>query len=157
MIIAGTGHRPQEIGGFKLPNPTYNKICQETERLLVELKPDKVLSGMALGFDQYLAAIAYKRKIPFVAVLPFEGQETAWPQESQKTYRLLRKVAIEEVIVSPGGYTPAKMQIRNQYLCDHSDILLACFIPTKTKGGTFNCIQYAKSIDRKIIFINPTT
>lgn len=48
MIIAGTGHRPSKLGGFILPNPTYIKVCKKIEDHLLELKPEKVLSGMAL-------------------------------------------------------------------------------------------------------------
>ena len=47
MIVAFTGHRPQKLGGYKLPNPTYIKVCQEIESTLKELKPEKVISGMA--------------------------------------------------------------------------------------------------------------
>lgn len=49
MIVAFTGHRPDKLGGYKLPNPTYVKVCQQIETKLVELKPEKIISGMALG------------------------------------------------------------------------------------------------------------
>lgn len=54
MIISFTGHR--NIGGYTIPNPTYNKVKAEIESLLLDLKPDKILSGMAIGADM-LAAI----------------------------------------------------------------------------------------------------
>jgi uncharacterized phage-like protein YoqJ len=155
MIIAITGSRPTKIGGYKLPNPTYNKICREIERLLSEMKPEKCLSGMALGADQYFASVCLKLRIPLVACIPFEGQEMAWPEASQKTYRLLRKLASEEVIVSDGGYAAYKMQIRNEYLVDHCDKLIAVFNQADPSGGTFNCIKYAQSVGREIIFIDP--
>jgi uncharacterized phage-like protein YoqJ len=153
MIVAITGSRPTKIGGYKLPNPIYNKICREIERLLLEMKPEKCLSGMALGADQYFASVCLKLRIPLVACIPFEGQEMAWPQESQKTFRLLRKLASEEVIVSDGGYAAYKMQIRNEWMVDHCDKLIAVW--DGTKGGTGNCIEYAQSVGREIIFIDP--
>ena len=116
VIISFTGHRPSKVGGYIIPNPIYDYICQEIERLLKELKPNKVISGMAVGIDQWAAKIACQLDIPFVAAIPFKNQECKWPLESQKAYHLLRKLAIEEVIVSEGGYTASKMQIRNQYL-----------------------------------------
>src|ERR1700723_3872457 len=104
MIIAMTGHRPEKLGGYILPNPIYIKVCREIERILLELKPTKVLSGMALGSDMWFAHIAYKLKIPFDAIVPCDGQELIWPAASQKTYNSLIKFASEVVVVSPGKY-----------------------------------------------------
>ncbi len=153
MIVAFTGHRPDKLGGYKLPNDTYIKVCRDIDWLLKELNPEKVISGMALGVDQWAANIAYKLGIPFVAAIPFEGQELAWPEASQKTYRLLRKLASEEVIVSPGGYSADKMQVRNIWMVDNCDSLIAVW--DGSKGGTGNCVEYAKSVDRKIYQIDP--
>lgn len=154
MILSATGHRPDKIGGYILPNPIYLHVCREIERVLIKEKPEKVLSGMAQGSDQYFAMVAHKLGIPFVAVIPFENQESKWPEASQKTYRLLRKLAAEEIIVSSGGYASFKMQVRNEYLVDHCDKLVGIW-NRDTFGGTYNCLQYAKSINREIVLINP--
>jgi uncharacterized phage-like protein YoqJ len=153
MIVAFTGHRPDKLGGYKLPNPTYLHVCQQIDKTLRDLKPDKVISGMALGIDQWAAHIAYKLKIPFLAAIPFEGQEKAWPIKSQLTFHLLLKLAAEKVIVSPGGYSAAKMQVRNEWMVDHCDKLIAVW--DGTPGGTGNCVNYAKSKNSDIIYINP--
>lgn len=152
-IVAFTGHRPNKIGGYQLPNPTYIHICQQIDKVLRELKPDKVISGGALGIDQWSAMIAHKFGIPYLLAIPFEGQESRRPEDSQKTFRLIRKLASEEVIVSPGGYSAQKMQIRNQWMTDHCDKLIAVY--DGTPGGTGNCVQYAKSIGKEIILIDP--
>lgn len=73
MIVSFTGHRPDKLGGYKLPNPTYLKVCRDINWLLKELNPEKIISGMALGVDQWAAHIAYKLGTPFVAAIPFEG------------------------------------------------------------------------------------
>jgi uncharacterized phage-like protein YoqJ len=153
MIIAFTGHRPDKLGGYKIPNPTYIRVCKKIDAKLRELKPDRVISGMALGIDQWAAFIAIKLNIPFTAAVPFENQDNAWPFHSQYIYRMLLRFAIEKVVVSPGGYSAAKMQIRNQWMVDHCDILIAIW--DGTAGGTANCINYAKSIGKQIIFIDP--
>jgi uncharacterized phage-like protein YoqJ len=153
MIISFTGSRPPKLGGYKLPNPIYNKICRETEKLLLELKPDKCISGMCIGYDQYAANICIKLNIPFVAACPFKDQEKAWPEASKKIYHKLLSKAVEKVVVCEGDYAVEKMQIRNQYLVDNCDILIAC--SDLTAGGSLNCINYAKSINREIIYINP--
>lgn len=157
-IIAGTGHRPDKLPdkktGYKLPNPTYNYICQQTEKILLELKPTKVISGMALGFDQYLAHVAIKLGIPVLAAVPFDGQESAWPQSSQQLYNSLLKKVSEVVIVSEGGYSAAKMQIRNEFMIDNCDLVLACY-NGDSSGGTFNAIAYAKKLGKPIKIIDP--
>lgn len=153
MIVSFTGHRPNKIGGFKLPNPTYIKICQQIESTLKELKPEKVISGMALGVDQWAAYISYKLKIPFIAAVPFINQESKWPTSSQETYNKLIKLASEVTIVSDGEYSANKMQIRNEWMVDRSDQLIAIW--DGSAGGTGNCVNYAKSKNKSIIYISP--
>lgn len=153
MIVAFTGHRPAKLGGYKIPNPIYKFVYKQIEATLLSLKPDKVISGMALGVDQWAAVIAYRNSIPFLAAIPFEGQESAWPAESQRAFNLLRNAASEEVIVSPGGYAAYKMQVRNEWMVDHCDKLIAIW--DGTPGGTGNCVNYAKSQNKEIIYINP--
>lgn len=154
MIVAFTGHRPDKLGGYILPNPTYIKVCRAIDKALEELQPEKVITGMALGIDQWAAAIAHKKKIPFLAAIPFEGQEGKWPAESQRVFRLLRKLASEEVIICPGGYSADKMQTRNIWMVDICDKLIAVW--DGSKGGTGNCVEYAKSINKEIYHIDPS-
>lgn len=153
MIVAFTGHRPDKLGGYKLPNPTYIKVCKEIDKTLKELKPEKIITGMALGVDQWAANIAHKLNIPYLAAIPFENQECKWPEDSQRIFRILRKLASEEVIVSEGAYAAHKMQVRNEWMVDHCDVLIAIW--DGSKGGTGNCVEYAKSVNKKIIYINP--
>lgn len=153
MIVAFTGHRPNKLGGYKTPNPMSDFISTKIRDTLKTLNPTKVISGMALGTDQWAATIAWLLGIPFVAAVPFEGQETAWPEESQKFYRRLRERASEVVIVSSGGYSAKAMQVRNEWMVDNCDILIAVW--DGTKGGTYNCVKYAESKGKTIVRINP--
>jgi uncharacterized phage-like protein YoqJ len=153
MIVSFTAHRPNKLGGYKLPNPIYIHVCQQIEKTLKRLNPEKIISGMALGGDMWAANIAIKLNIPFIAAIPFVGQEKAWPASSQKTYHKLLSKAAEKVIVCEGGYAAYKMQIRNEWMVNNSDILIGIW--DGTNGGTGNCISYAKSINKEIIYINP--
>lgn len=159
MIVAFSGHRPDKLPdketGYMLPNPTYNYICQQTEKWLLELKPNKCISGMALGYDSYAANICIKLDIPFIAAIPFEGQEKMWPDKSKKTYYKLLEKASEKIVVCEGGYSAHKMQVRNEWMVNHCDLLLACW--DGSKGGTSNCVDYAmKKLGKdKIIIIDP--
>jgi uncharacterized phage-like protein YoqJ len=154
MIISFTGHRPNKLGGYKDPNPIKERIKIEIRKIFLELKPEKVISGMALGVDQWAVEVCLELGVPFIASVPFTGQENMWPHKSKLYYHELLAKAEEEIIVSEGGYTPWKMQIRNQHMIDNSDILIAVY--DGTGGGTGNAVDYAKKIGREIILIDPS-
>lgn len=153
MIVGITGHRPKILGGYKIPNPTYRFIVSETEKFLTENKATKIITGMCIGYDQWAAELAIKLKIPFIAAIPFIGQELLWPTDSQLAYRKILSQAEHVEIVSPGGFASWKMHARNRWIVDHSDVMLAAF--NGTKGGTFNCIEYAKEQNKQLKIINP--
>lgn len=157
MIIGFTGSRPDKLGGYFTPNTIYNVVCKNIENILSTYKPDKVISGMALGVDQWVAERCIKMGIPFDAAIPFDGQESKWPEKSQKHYKDLLSKADNRIHVSPGSYSNKKFQLRNEYIVDNSDILVAIFKPNEdgTTSGTENCVNYAKSKNNVIICINP--
>ena len=152
-IVSATGHRPNKLGSYDLPNPIYNYVCKETERILKELNPDKCISGAALGYDQYFMNVCFRLGIPVIAAVPFIGQEKMWPEKSQRMYHKLLEKAESVVIISEGGYSAQKMRIRNEWMSNNSDIVLACF--DGSRGGTGNAVAYAQSKNKKIIFIDP--
>jgi len=153
MIVCFTGHRPQSVGGFTIPNPTYDHICKEIKRVLKEVKPQKAISGMALGIDTWSAEICNELNIPWVAAIPFKGQEYIWPQESQSKYYQLLSLAAEIVIVSEGGYEPWKMQKRNEWMVDNADAVIGVW--NGSPGGTANCMRYAHQQNKMIYRISP--
>lgn len=153
MIISGTGHRPQGLFGFDLTNIKYDLLRNEIKKYLTIFKPEKVLSGMAIGYDQILCDVCIDCNIPFSAIIPFKGQEGKWNNEQQDHYFELLNKATEKVIVCEGDIANWKFQKRNEYLVDHCDLLLAAFNQIKS-GGTYNCINYAEKQNKKIITIN---
>ena len=152
MIVSLTGHRC--IGSYTIPNPTYTHVYSELTKLLNELKPVKLLSGMALGFDTLGIKVAIELGIPFDAVVPFQGQEKRWYPKDQELYHQLLKQASNVVVVSEGGYDYYKLHLRNQYLVEHCDKLISCWDGRK-EGGTFHCLKYAKKVKREVINISP--
>jgi uncharacterized phage-like protein YoqJ len=153
LIVAFTGHRPDKLGGYH-PNPLANNIKSAIADKLLDLEPEKVISGMALGVDQWAAKAAHLLSIPFIAAIPFEGQELAWPAQSQEVYRELIELADEVVTVCDGGYAAWKMQKRNEFLVDHCDVLLAVW-NGDFSGGTANCVRYAHQQGRLILRFDP--
>jgi uncharacterized phage-like protein YoqJ len=52
-------------------------------------------------------------------------------------------------VVSPGGYSPEKMQVRNMFMVDNANGILAMW--DGTPGGTRNCLEYARSVGRPVL------
>ena len=143
MILAITGHRPHKLGGYVIPNPVANAVMIKLHESLKILQPEYVLSGMALGVDQWTAQICVDMHIPFKAIIAFDGYEAKWPAQSQKWYRHLLGKALEIHMLHPGPYTPSLLHQRNYWLVDHSDALLAVW-DGQPGSGTAACVQYAQ-------------
>ncbi len=146
MILALTGHRPDKLGGYTIEvNRRLEAIARHA---LQTLKPAKVISGMAIGWDQAGAAAAVSLGIPLIAAVPFRGQESRWPYEGQRHYHdLLQQAELVTLVCSP-GYAGWKMQRRNEWMVDTADEILALW--NGTSGGTANCVRYAQDRGRKI-------
>lgn len=161
MKIAITGHRPNKLGNdYNLTSPLIQKIKLEIEEILFDYYTHIttneliLISGMALGIDTLFAKIAIEHKFPFIAAIPFHNQDCKWIDSSKKIYRELLSQA-KEVIDTSGEfiYRPELMQIRNEWMVDNCDVLIAVW--NGTSGGTKNCINYAKKQGKQIIYINP--
>jgi uncharacterized phage-like protein YoqJ len=74
---------------------------------------------MALGCDIAFAKASLNLDSPFIAAVPFAGQESMWPPETRREYNNLLARAITVHVVTPGGYSAAKMQARNDWMVDY--------------------------------------
>ncbi|MBE9053663.1 DUF1273 family protein [Nostocales cyanobacterium LEGE 11386] len=154
-IIAGTGHRPEKLGGYS--NKVFTRLVALCQASLERLQPDQVISGMALGFDQALATAAIELNIPLIAAIPFEGQECKWNHNDQVRYDHLLMCSTRIICVdkmgryadSNSGYSAVKMQKRNEYMIDNCTKVLALY--DGSSGGTGNCIKYAKSQNKPVL------
>lgn len=156
MIIAGTGHRPDKIRMGALDGyqaPVHARLVGVARVALVRHAPDRVISGMALGWDTALAEAALDLGIPYDAYVPFEGQESRWPAGAQRRYHDLLRLARQVLVVSPGSYSVERMDLRNERMVDDCDLLLALW--NGTPGGTRNCIRYASSVRRQMVNVWP--
>jgi uncharacterized phage-like protein YoqJ len=145
MIFAGTGHRPDKLGGYG----KQDELEAFAHKVLDDYRPELVISGMALGWDQALVEAALQLGISCHAYVPFAGQELSWPHASQARYRHYLENVEKVVIVTPGEYRPWKMQVRNEAMVRCSDYVLALW--DGSPGGTGNCVQFAESIDKPVI------
>lgn len=148
MIICGTGHRPNKLGGYD--NKTFDNLVSLAHMYLcVATDLKQVISGGALGWDQALATAALDLRIPTVLALPFPGFEDRWPQPSKTYLHSLMHRASEIVYVCEPGYAGWKMQKRNEWMVDKADLVLALW--DGSTGGTGNCINYANKVKKPIV------
>lgn len=140
MIVAITGHRPDKLGGYHLP--IKEKLIAHLRSWLQQSRPDKALSGMALGIDQIFAEACILESVPFVAAIPAIWQSDRWPRESRIHYQsLLDRAADVVVVCGPDVNFYTAMQLRNEWLVDNCDQLWCVW--DGSKGGTRNCLEYA--------------
>lgn len=140
MILAATGHRSQDLGGFSVDASNY--LIDVAKTALHQLQPKHVITGMALGWDQAIAHAAIELVIPFTAALPFKHQACKWPKLSRLIHKRLLEEANDVVICSDGDYETYKMHKRNEWMVDNADAVLALW-SGKDTGGTYSCIKYA--------------
>lgn len=146
MIIAGTGHRPEKLGGYS--KQVADRLTDLAVAAIKQLKPSLVISGMALGWDTALAKAAIETKTWLLAAIPFKGQESKWPEQSKMEYCKLIERAHKAIVLFGEGYSPIKMQKRNEWMVDEADMILALW--DGSSGGTSNCIEYANRVGKPI-------
>lgn len=159
MVIAVTGHRPDKLWGYELnlKNPNYMNLYIKMYDFLIENKPTKCISGMALGVDTLFACVVlkYKKKYPVLleCAIPCLNHSCKWNEKDKIFYNKILSLADIITYVSEKEYKPELMQKRNEYMVNNCDILLAIW--NGSSGGTANCIKYAKLKNKNIKIINP--
>lgn len=170
--IAFTGHRPNKLYGYDLDNEDYDKLKVILKDILeseiLKYDANTFITGGALGFDTLAFNVARdlinKYGGTHILAIPFEDQPIKWEWKSQIKYKKIKQFSTcvyvddyEEYSVKGtkrGEYHLAKMQKRNEWMVDNCDLLIGCWDGVK-KGGTWNCLKYAKKLGKEIIIINP--
>lgn len=161
VTTAFTGHRGKELGSYNAEDlkPLLWKLSEVIEEHVVNKKADTFISGMALGVDLWAARIVLKLKekypqIKLVAAIPCRNQSGQWPKNSQQEWQDVYDKADEIVLVTDEDYKPYLMEVRNRYMVDNSDYVIAVYNGNE-KGGTANCVKYARKKNKEITVINP--
>ena len=152
MIVCGTGHRLQYLPcKFEHRHPFKISKLKQLERYFNQEKVDVVISGMAIGWDMWLAWTAIKIGIPMHAYVPFEGQDSLWSSEHRDQFHsLLNKASCVKYICDP-GYAGWKMIKRDKVMVDDSDMTLSLWNPLKRSGGTWTTVRYATYSNRRVV------
>ena len=172
MIACFTGHRPGKLGGYDWDTPKNKAILKKLDELIYnEIKQNHVstfIFGGALGIDQmaFYSAYMYNDKIKMILAIPFKDQPIKWfSEKDQNHYKWELEEANQIIYVDKeygyetkfpfpvDKYHPAKMDLRNQWMVDHSHKVIAFW--DGSKGGTCNCVKYAQKQEKEILIINP--
>lgn len=144
LIVAGTGHRPEDC------------IHSETEvRIMARNKlrssgATHFICGMASGFDLWAGYEAMLLGIEVWAAKPWAGHTPR--AEDRELYASILEYASKVVNVdeSETYKGPWVYQKRNEWMVDNADVVMAYWNPEKQKGGTFNCVEYARKKKKPI-------
>ena len=82
---------------------------------------------------------------------PYVGFETGWNQDWQRQYKEILAAA-DFVKYVFEDYCRSCFQIRNEWMVNHADKVIAVF--NGEKSGTKNTIDYAAKVGVPIVYIN---
>ena len=160
-----TGHRPKALPWKEDENDIRctalkSKIRREAENLIVEQGCEYFISGMAQGSDMICAEVilALKNIYPHIKLecaIPNRAFTSSWANADIRRYTsILTRADNIKFISEKRAYSLSDLMLRNIYMVDNSDIIIAVYINGES-GGTRNTINYAESKKKKIIFIDP--
>lgn len=169
MRVAFTGHRDLDANFDRA-------FLKEYLSSLISNGADIFYVGMARGFDlevlyalsilkieKKLEAIPNKKELladykksddtlfKIIGCYPFNGHKVGYTGTASYSFSSLENCLDEKVYCSP-FYFNGCMNVRNKYLVDNCDMLVAYFNPSKIHSGTANTIRMAVSAD--IPYIN---
>lgn len=159
--VSYTGHRPNALNGYS--EQDNRKLIWELYRVSVDHIENKncttFISGVCIGVDFYASKIVIKLKekypqIKLISAVPCRNQSKMWPKKSQDEWQYIIDNSDEVVLVTDEDYTPKLMQIRNDWMLDNSDYLIAVYNGSGS-GGTANCVKSAIKKNKQITYINP--
>lgn len=164
---AFTGHRPNRfIFNYNEKHPLCVKIKEtilaECRRLYEMENVNAFYTGCALGVDMWgaEAVIQLKEAYPDIKLhcaAPFPNHTEKWVFEQDR--RLHKIVCIADTATfTSKEYAADAYKIRNYYMVDNSQFLIAVFDNEKNmRSGTMQTVNYALQKGLKISFIHPDT
>ena len=183
IAFSGHRPNNKSMGGYDWHSPKNELIMKKLKFTIVNLmncKEEKevtFITGGALGIDQMAFDIVEGIKlnpsiqlkyinIKQILAMPFKNQDAKWFNPLDIDELKHEQCVADDVILvdkldkykikgyQEDIYYPAKMQKRNEFMCDKANILIAVW--DGGKGGTANCVRYMKKLGKEIIRIDPS-
>ncbi len=171
MRVCFTGHRPSKLpGGYAYHCEKNYELGRALRKEILELIKNGAnyfICGGALGVDQIAFMVLQKLKkqgynIQVEIAVPFRYQYIKWSEEQRKLYfqqiqhadkvTYVDELETYSLSLPPMTYNVAKMEMRNRYMVDNADVVIAVW--NGSTGGTKNCIDYANKSKKKIVVID---
>lgn len=149
QVLAVTGHRPSKLGGYS--DAILTRLTALATAQLLDLKPIRIITGMAQGWDQAVAVACIDLGIPFTAAIPCTSQDAPWPFEARASYVSILDnplCTVHQCSNLPYDQDRTCMLRRNCWMVNNSTQLLALW--DGTPGGTAHCVGVAQRAGRKI-------
>lgn len=154
-IVAGTGHRPQHLtvdeaewGRAQLPSVLRRLHRHHGTRV--------IRSGLALGWDTWLAVAALEAGIQLHAHVPFPQQADIWSKADRMLWQSLIQRAAKVVYYGERHETRL-LYARNSGMLKGADAVLALWDASKGTGGTAGTVSKAVRGGIPVIHLDPVS
>lgn len=161
--IAFTGHRPESLPfGRNLDEGRYYEfevLLWNTIDSCIKEGYDTFYCGGAYGIDIACGEIILAEKmtgrpeLQLICAIPFKEQAAKWSWMWRLRYYELLKGA-DKIKQLCHTYQRGCYHIRNRYMVDNSDLVIAVYDGGAT-GGTAYTVNYAREQGKEIIIIDP--
>lgn len=155
--VAFTGNRPASLPW------KYNENCdmfldfkKGVKYFLEELIKkgvNKFITGMAMGFDMIMAEIVIELKkdyaVELEGAIPCLNQTEKWSADFKRRYQNILDKLDKVTVVSNKKYFNGCFHIRNHYMVDSSDFVIAGSFASS--GGTVATVNYSLKKNKPII------
>lgn len=142
MKVVITGHRLHKLESY-----SCGKIYGLINALLHQLKEKhgyiRGYAGMASGVDLWFCQNCNSLEIPYVACIPFDGQEETMDENARELRGQLIEAASEVY------------RVKNSWMVEKAD--MAIVVWDGNKGGTHNVLQQLVENKKPFYWINPVS
>lgn len=160
MRVALTGHRPERLGlskdemddtWKKIRDWIINQLFKAYEASYLSDEKLDIYCGMASGSDFVFGTVSMLMKVNEViplrlhCILPCKAYNS-----SHALYDDMKKYADEWIELADEFYKGCD-NVRDQYMVDHCDVLIAIWDGNKS-GGVWSTIRKAQKADKTIIY-----
>ena len=142
MKVAITGHKPERIKGKETEIRRW--LNQQIGELAANNGTLDCYSGMSKGVDQIFGFAALAGDHRLHCVYAYRGNENAVNKHLEKQSKSIIYVSNE--------YYDRVYQLRDKYMVDNCDVLLAVWDGIE-QGGTWQTIKYAREQGKEIIYM----
>jgi uncharacterized phage-like protein YoqJ len=158
IIISVCGHRPDKLGGWRTPNPTYLSVIEKLEEALGHYatisntnEPTHFLLSLNLGVSQWAAEICIRKEYPFSVALPFPHFESKWPPSTQARVRWMLSRAENVYTIGEGGFSAEKLRARDEWMVHYSNLVIAAW--DGSQGATAQFLAQAVAKQKPVYHI----